>query len=91
VQPLNADVPIVVTSSGMIIEVRAVQLLKVLLAIDKSPEGSITDERDVQPVKIRSFKIVIEVGIEIDLREVQPRNTLSAKVWSPEGRTIDEN
>jgi hypothetical protein len=65
--------------------------VKALAPMFKSPEGSVTDERDVQPLNIRSFKIVIALGILIDVREAQLLNTLPAKVWSPVGRMTDEN
>jgi SepF-like predicted cell division protein (DUF552 family) len=87
---LNADEPILVTPEGIEIDVRG-ELAKALAPMFNSPEGSVIDERDVQLLKIKSFKIVIELGIVIDVRAVQSRNTLSAKVWSPVGRTTDEN
>jgi hypothetical protein len=90
VQPLNTEEPILITPEGIEIDLRG-QLAKALLPIFKSPEGSVTDERDVHPLKTRSFNIVIEVGMVIEVRAVQPRNTLSAKASSPVGRTIDGN
>ncbi len=89
-EPLNADEPILVTPEGIEMDVRG-QVSKTLLAIDKSPEGSVTDERDIQLLNTYSFKIVIEVGMVIDVRAVQPTNTNPAKIWSPVGRIIDGN
>ena len=57
----------------------------------KSPEERVTDDKDIQPLNIRAFKIVIEVGMVIDVRAVQPRNTPSPKISSPEGKTTDRN
>ena len=89
-EPLNAYEPILVTPEGIEMDLRG-QVSKTLLAIDKSPEGSVTDERDIQLLNRNSFNIVIEVGMVIEVRAVQPVNTLSAKIWSPVGRIIDGN
>ena len=89
-EPLNADEPILITPEGIEMDVRG-QLVKALAPISKSPDGSVTDERDVQPLKIRSFKIVIEVGILIEVRAVQVLNTRSAKISSPVGSTTDRS
>ena len=71
-QPSKAELPILVTESGIEIDVRAEQLEKAESPILVTESGMMIEVRAEQPRKAQSPILVTESGIEIEVREAQP-------------------
>ena len=89
VQPLNADMPMIVTPEGINIEVRVLQLRNTESPILRSPEGRLIDDRAAQPLNADMPMIVTPEGIIIEVRVLQPWNTESPILRSPDGILTD--
>ena len=65
------------TLSGIVIEVRLLQLLKVDLSILVTPSGMVIEVMLTHRVKASTPMLVMLSGMEIEVRLVQPKKALS--------------
>ena len=87
VQPEKAELPILVTASGIVTEVKPVQCQKAYLPILVTASGIVTEVKPLQSEKASSPILVTDEGMVIEVKPLNPEHkrdvifsTLSPKV-----------